>query len=406
VTDVQDTSTTVPPGYATYNGHYYRFVLGDFTHAQAEAGAAAAGGYLATITSAGENAVLAELMAASNTGGYGGWLGGSDAGAEGTWTWTGGSEAGTTFWNGLSDGSAAVSAYTNWLPGQPDQYRGVEEDYLHMLTGTDRWNDIPNDSWFTMGYFVEVDGGGAPSGSPPSITSNGGGLSATLNVAENTRAVTTVVASDADTTTLTYSIAGGADAALFEINGNTGALSFTTAPNYEAPTDTGANNVYDVLVRASDGSNTDTQALSITVADVQDTSTTVPPGYATYNGHYYRYEKGLYTHAQAEAGAAAAGGYLGTITSAGENAVVAALIAGQDLGGWLGASDSRTEETWLWTQGPEGGSPLGYTNWAPGEPTGQYRGVEEDYVHMMANDSRWNDAPEYWVTMGYIVEIG
>jgi hypothetical protein len=216
----------------------------------------------------------------------------------------------------------------------------------------------------------------------------------------------TVVASDADSTTLTYSIAGGSDAALFEINGNTGALSFVTAPDYEAPTDADADNVYDVTVQASDGSDTGTQALSITVTDVQDTSTTAPPGYVAYNGHYYKYVKGLFTHAQAKASAEADGGYLGTVTSAGENAFVAALIADQDLGAWLGASDSSTEGTWLWTQGPEGGSPLGYTNWASGEPTGQYRGLKEDYIHMMANDSRWNDAPEYWVTMGYIVEIG
>ena len=49
----------------------------------------------------------------------------------------------------------------------------------------------------------------------PVITSNGGGASATLNVAENTTAVTTVTATDADlpAQTLTYTITGGADAA-------------------------------------------------------------------------------------------------------------------------------------------------------------------------------------------------
>jgi hypothetical protein len=47
-----------------------------------------------------------------------------------------------------------------------------------------------------------------------------------------------------------------------------------------------------------------------------------------YNGHYYKYVKGLFTHAQAKASAEADGGYLGTVTSAGENAFVAALIAG------------------------------------------------------------------------------
>jgi hypothetical protein len=75
---------------------------------------------------------------------------------------------------------------------------------------------------------------------PPVITSNGGGASAAVSVAENSKSVTTVVASDADRgDTPTFSISGGADAAKFKINVNTGALVFKTAPNFEAPTDQG-----------------------------------------------------------------------------------------------------------------------------------------------------------------------
>ncbi len=53
----------------------------------------------------------------------------------------------------------------------------------------------------------------------PVITSNGGGASAGLSVAENGIAVTTFTATDADlpAQTLTYSISGGADAARFSI---------------------------------------------------------------------------------------------------------------------------------------------------------------------------------------------
>jgi Ca2+-binding RTX toxin-like protein len=131
-----------------------------------------------------------------------------------------------------------------------------------------------------------------------------------------------------------------------------------------------------------------------------------PAGYVEFNGHYYTYVKGLYTHAEAEAAAARSGGYLATITSAEENAYLANLVAGQDLGAWLGGSGHATEGTWQWTQGPEAGSTIsGYTNWNPGEPSGVYNGVDEDYLHMMANDSRWNDAAEYFNTMGYFVEI-
>ena len=87
----------------------------------------------------------------------------------------------------------------------------------------------------------------------PLISSNGGGASASVTVSENAIAVTTVAASDADGTGVTYAIFGGADAARFAIDASTGALSFVSAPNFEAPTDAGANNVYDVIVGASDG---------------------------------------------------------------------------------------------------------------------------------------------------------
>jgi hypothetical protein len=102
------------------------------------------------------------------------------------------------------------------------------------------------------------------------ITSNGGGASASVAVAENGTAVTTVAAADPDRGTVTYAIAGGADAGRFRIDPATGALAFLSAPNFEAPADAGANNVYDVVVSASDGSFTDTQAIAVTVGNVNE----------------------------------------------------------------------------------------------------------------------------------------
>ena len=47
-------------------------------------------------------------------------------------------------------------------------------------------------------------------------------------------AVTTVTATDADSgDSKTYSITGGADAALFNIGSSNGALTFKTSPDYE-----------------------------------------------------------------------------------------------------------------------------------------------------------------------------
>jgi RTX calcium-binding nonapeptide repeat (4 copies)/Cadherin domain len=106
---------------------------------------------------------------------------------------------------------------------------------------------------------------------PPVITSNAGGPTAAVNVAENTTAVTTVAATDLDVSaSLSYSITGGADAALFSIDSTTGALSFLAAPNAETPQDAGSNNIYDVTVQVSDGTNTDSQAIAVTVTDVNE----------------------------------------------------------------------------------------------------------------------------------------
>ncbi len=110
---------------------------------------------------------------------------------------------------------------------------------------------------------------------PPVITSNGGGAAAAINVAENITAVTTVTATDADAgSTFTYGLAG-VDSARFAIS-STGVLNFVAAPNFEMPTDAGGNNVYDVIVQVSDGLNTDTQAIAVTVTNVSEAPTGNP----------------------------------------------------------------------------------------------------------------------------------
>ena len=98
------------------------------------------------------------------------------------------------------------------------------------------------------------------------------------NVAENTTAVLTVTATDADlpAQTITYSITGGADQAKFSINAGTGALTFQAAPDYENPTDADTNNVYVVQVTANDGAGrTASQTINVTVTDLDDTGVSV-----------------------------------------------------------------------------------------------------------------------------------
>ncbi len=112
---------------------------------------------------------------------------------------------------------------------------------------------------------------------PPVFSSNGGGATAAIAIAENTMAVTTVVASDPNPgDTVTYALAGGADEAKFSINATTGELSFIAAPDFETPGSAAGSNVYDVVVQASDGVAVDTQTLSVTVSNVNEAATGLP----------------------------------------------------------------------------------------------------------------------------------
>ena len=112
------------------------------------------------------------------------------------------------------------------------------------------------------------DGGQAADTTAPSFTSN-----ATVSVSENQTAAIDVDATD--TATITYRLSGD-DASLFSINSSTGVIAFNSPPDYENPTDADANNSYVVTVSATDeASNTSTQALTITVTDVDDVAPTL-----------------------------------------------------------------------------------------------------------------------------------
>lgn len=94
-----------------------------------------------------------------------------------------------------------------------------------------------------------------------------------LCVDENATFVIDIAASDADGDTLTYEIVGGVDAAAFEIDPETGELSFKAGPDYEAPTDADGNNVYDVTVKVSDGKGgEEIKPLWIKVKDVAEST--------------------------------------------------------------------------------------------------------------------------------------
>ena len=115
------------------NGHWYEAIDGAYTWDQAEQLAASMGGYLATLTSAEENAFVWSLD--NNLYKY--WLGGYRSSDSGTpdpkddiWAWITGETWG----------------WTNWASGKPNEYYGGNPpenrlNFFHAGNGT--WNDAP-----------------------------------------------------------------------------------------------------------------------------------------------------------------------------------------------------------------------------------------------------------------------
>jgi hypothetical protein len=125
------------------------------------------------------------------------------------------------------------------------------------LDGTDRLFDFETLEWEDLG----IAGGGTTT----TFTSF-----SSVNLLENTTStVYTASAIDEEKANLTYSI-DGIDASLFNINSTTGVIRFNNAPNYESPTDDGINNIYNLTIKASDGVNTSSQALAITITKVTE----------------------------------------------------------------------------------------------------------------------------------------
>jgi hypothetical protein len=141
--------------------------------------------------------------------------------------------------NGLQDNGGPTQTIA-LLPGSPA-----------LNTGSNPTNLTTDQRGFARSVGAGTDIGSFELNQAPSITSANA-----ISIEENTTTVTTVTATDPENAALVYSITGsGADDALFTIDSASGALSFSAAPDFEAPGDSGSDNVYDVQVQVSDGVN-------------------------------------------------------------------------------------------------------------------------------------------------------
>jgi hypothetical protein len=110
----------------------------------------------------------------------------------------------------------------------------------------------------------------------PTINAFAATDTATISIAENTTSLYNINATDVDAgTTLTYSLTG-TDAADFIIS-SSGVLSFSPAPDFESATDSDTNNTYIVITWVSDGLLSDSQTVTITVTNVNESGTASAP---------------------------------------------------------------------------------------------------------------------------------
>ncbi|MCC6681337.1 MAG: filamentous hemagglutinin N-terminal domain-containing protein [Phycisphaeraceae bacterium] len=134
--------------------------------------------YLATVTSALENAIVVSTANGSSV-----WLGGSDTDTEGEWRWVTGPEgleeggAGRQFWQGAAAGSAVGGAYENWNGGEPNN-SGNEDALQGGFTAQGYWNDLPTNS--SALYYIKETNAAATA-----LTINGGNVNFNAAVGSN-----------------------------------------------------------------------------------------------------------------------------------------------------------------------------------------------------------------------------
>lgn len=102
----------------------------------------------------------------------------------------------------------------------------------------------------------------SPTNEAPKLSSND-----TFTVVENTKTAGVIQAVDPEGKLVMYNIATSDDMAIFQLNTSTGVLEFKTLPDFEAPLDNDADNIYQIVISITDGVLTTSQEFTIAVTD-------------------------------------------------------------------------------------------------------------------------------------------
>ena len=126
----------------------------------------------------------------------------------------------------------------------------------------------------------------APSAQP------GGVYEYSILETNSTQVIVDLEANDADISdSLTYSVSGGVDASSFTIDPGNGQLRFSTAKDYESKSDSGGDDIFNVIVRVTDGTYNVDLPVIVTLVDVNEQ----PQVQELANFHiYYRCRGGEY----------------------------------------------------------------------------------------------------------------
>ena len=179
----------------------------------------------------------------------------------------------------LSFESALPAALDGFALRSGAQELSLASATYHVTDFTYEWLNPPFGPW-TDGQEAAFELAAANTNTAPVITTT-----SPQSVAENATAVATLTATDADTgDTHTWSKNGGADADKFTLT-TAGVLTFAAAPDFEAPTDTGGDNGYAVIVRVSDATATADLTLTVNVTDADEQpATPAAPGVIATSG--------------------------------------------------------------------------------------------------------------------------